>query len=169
MSEADLIQIRRTLGSGPPLDLQWGELATSDGDGGLWVGRKDGKATNHAATVPTWEPQTLTLEAGWANYPGTIATLDLAQHSAPLVGFSGVLQASSPPAQIATLPPALAPANYQAHSVQWLGPPGSNLRGAGAITLDPSGAVSWLLYWGNLAQGITWLAFSVFWIPQGDS
>lgn len=55
------IRIRRTLGSGPPPDLQFGELAYSNADQRLWIGRPTGQPP---ASIPLLEQGTARFVLG---------------------------------------------------------------------------------------------------------
>lgn len=69
-----MIRIRRTLGSGPPPSMEFGELAYSDTDSQLYVGRPDGSPMifddqNHTHDIPIVIP--LTPIGGFFPYAAT--------------------------------------------------------------------------------------------------
>jgi hypothetical protein len=75
---------RRTLGNGPPPDLLFGELAYSDGDGLIHVGRPDGTARSFApgeAGPHTHDYAALVHGHPWSAITDTPATYPPSTHS----------------------------------------------------------------------------------------
>jgi len=161
MDNSTRIQLRRSASPGPPEDLTWGEPALSPQ--GLHLGRESGEPMLLSPS-PTWETQPVTPGPGWSIYPNTALTCYVTGPPG-LVNLSGVVQylGGAPPnaGQVVQLITPIAPDNYTVHSVQWTGP--NNTFGGAGLGLE-SGGLYWIRYWGNPAQGITWLGFSVFWV-----
>ncbi len=137
---------RRTLGNGPPPDLLFGELAYSDGDGLIHVGRADGTARSFAPseTGPhTHDYAALIHGHPWSQITNTPATYPPSSHThdyAALIHGHPWSQITNTPA---TYPPSSHTHDYAPLPTvgDWV--PAYQLSGSGSVTMAAFSAGRW--------------------------